>query len=77
MNYLYLKNTLINYLYINIRTGLLYDPLMLDYHCIYDENYPEKPDRIKVPYERCQFYGLTDKCINIPVKLKPLLIQLL
>ncbi len=50
---------------------------MLDYHCIYDENYPEKPDRIKVPYERCQFYGLTDKCINIPVKLKPLLIQLL
>ncbi len=40
---------------------------MLDFYCIFDEGYPEKPDRIKVPYERCQFYGLTDKCINIPV----------
>lgn len=49
------------------RTGLIYDPVMLDYKCEWDEQYPEKPDRIKKPYERCQFYGLTEKCIRIPV----------
>lgn len=49
------------------RTGLIYDPLMLDFHCEWDDQYPEKPDRIKKPYERCQFYGLTEKCVNIPV----------
>ncbi len=43
---------------------------MLDYHCEWDPIYPEKPERIKKPYERCQFYGLTEKCVNIPVSLK-------
>jgi hypothetical protein len=51
------------------RTGLIYDPLMLDYHCEWDPQYPEKPDRIKKPFERCQFYGLTEKCISLPVNL--------
>lgn len=40
---------------------------MLDYKCEWDEQYPEKPDRIKKPYERCQFYGLPEKCIRLPV----------
>lgn len=40
---------------------------MLDYKCDWDELYPEKPDRIKKPYERCQFYGLTEKCVRLPV----------
>jgi histone deacetylase 6 len=35
---------------------------MLDYHCLWDDNYPEKPDRIKKPFERCELYGLVDKC---------------
>ncbi|RNA32151.1 Histone deacetylase 6 [Brachionus plicatilis] len=48
------------------RTGLIYDPLMLDYNCLWDPIYPEKPDRIKKPYERCQFYGLVEQCVNIP-----------
>lgn len=43
---------------------------MLEYHCEWDPIYPEKPDRIKIPYERCQFYGLTEECINIPVLFK-------
>ena len=42
---------------------------MLDYYCEWDADYPEKPDRIKCPYERCQFYGLTEKCIHIPGRL--------
>ena len=52
------------------RTGLIYDPLMLDFHCLWDEQYPEKPDRIKKPYERCEFYGLTKKCVSLPVTNK-------
>ncbi len=40
---------------------------MLNYKCEWDEQYPEKPDRIKKPYERCQFYGLTEKCVRLPV----------
>nr|QDF21421.1 histone deacetylase 6 [Brachionus koreanus] len=51
------------------RTGLIYDPLMLDYHCLWDPIYPENPDRIKKPYERCQFYGLVEQCVNIPGRL--------
>ena len=43
---------------------------MLEYFCEWDEKYPEYPERIRSPYERCKFYGLTEKCINIPVNLK-------
>ena len=43
---------------------------MLNFYCEWDKDYPEKPDRIKKPYERCEFYGLTDKCIKIEVKIK-------
>jgi acetoin utilization deacetylase AcuC-like enzyme len=48
------------------RTGLIYDPLMLYFECEWDDQYPEKPDRIKKPYERCEFYGLTEKCVKLP-----------
>ncbi len=41
---------------------------MLEYHCTYDANYPEKPDRILKPYERCKFYNLVDKCVEIKVR---------
>jgi hypothetical protein len=40
----------------------------LEYHCLFDPIYPEKPDRILKPFERCQFYGLTEKCVKIEVK---------
>lgn len=47
------------------KTGLTYDPIMLEYHCEWDPIYPEKPDRILKPYERCKFYNLVDKCVDI------------
>ncbi len=40
---------------------------MLEYHCEWDPIYPEKPDRILKPYERCKFYNLVDKCVDIKV----------
>ena len=43
---------------------------MLEYHCEWDPIYPEKPDRILKPYERCKFYNLVDKCVEIKVKIK-------
>ena len=42
---------------------------MLEYHCEWDPIYPEKPDRILKPYERCKFYNLVDKCVDIKVNL--------
>lgn len=41
---------------------------MLEFHNLWDPIYPEKPERIKMPYERCEFYGLTKDCIRIPVE---------
>jgi hypothetical protein len=40
---------------------------MLEYHCEWDPIYPEKPDRILKPYERCQLYNLIEKCVDIKV----------
>ena len=51
-----------------IRTGLTYDSIMLNYKCMWDSLYPENPDRILKSYERCKFYNLIDKCIEIKVK---------
>lgn len=60
------------------RTGLIYDPLMLEFKCEWDDQYPEKPDRVQKPYERCELYGLSQKCVSLPVtfsqsNLKPLI----
>ena len=49
------------------RTGLAYDEIMLEHYCEWDDDRIERPDRIKEPFERCKFYGLVDKCIEIKV----------
>lgn len=49
------------------RTGLTYDPIMLEHYCEWDPQFPENPDRILQPYERCKFYGLIDECFEIKV----------
>jgi hypothetical protein len=40
---------------------------MLEYHCGYDINYPEKPERISAPFERCKIYNIVEKCVDIKV----------
>ncbi|ESP03569.1 hypothetical protein LOTGIDRAFT_137337, partial [Lottia gigantea] len=49
-------------------TGFLYDELMLQHQCEFDEKYPECPDRIRLPYERCKELGLIDRCVKIPTR---------
>ena len=49
------------------RTGLVYDEVMLSFFCDWDLNYPEHPDRIRKPFERCEFYGLVEKCVRLKV----------
>ncbi len=43
---------------------------MLNYKCMWDSLYPENPNRILKSYERCKFYNLVDKCIEIKVKIE-------
>lgn len=43
---------------------------MSEYHCLWDDNNVDKPERVKIPFERCKIYGLTDKCTRIEVHLK-------
>jgi histone deacetylase 6 len=59
------EKLILSWYVILLRTGITYDPLMLDYYCEWDPIYPEKPDRLLKPYERCQFYGLIDQCVDI------------
>lgn len=41
---------------------------MAEYHCLWDDECVDKPDRVTEPFQRCEFYGLTDKCVRISVK---------
>ncbi len=46
--------------------GIVYDERMLQHECEWDDH-PECPDRLKMAYERCQHYGLIDRCVPIMV----------
>ena len=51
--------------------GLVYDETMKEHICQWDQNFPEKPERLTLSYERCQHYGLVDRCVLIEVGLNP------
>src|SRR5581483_10107272 len=38
---------------------------MLEHHCIWDPDYPEKPERLSAVINRCQELGLIDRCVPI------------
>lgn len=48
--------------------GLLYDDQMLETHCIWVPTYPECPSRLKASVDRCRYYGLIERCIQIPTR---------
>ena len=50
------------------RIGFVYDERMLEHKCDWD-NHPEQPDRIRIPRERCLYYGLIEKCSIVPVRV--------
>ncbi|XP_035701530.1 histone deacetylase 6 isoform X3 [Folsomia candida] len=46
-------------------TGVVYDMKMLEHYCIWDPQYPEKPERLSAVIDRCQQLGLIDRCTPI------------
>lgn len=50
-------------------TGIVYDRSMADHRCLWDDNYPECPERFIKTLERCEELGLVDRCKIIEPRL--------
>lgn len=50
-------------------TGLVYDRFMAEHRCLWDEKYPECPERILRTLERCEELGLLKSCQIIESQL--------
>ncbi|XP_015795334.1 histone deacetylase 6 isoform X2 [Tetranychus urticae] len=46
----------------SIKTGLIFDVSMTEHKCIWDENYPESPDRFSRVLDKMKQLGLVDRC---------------
>ena len=49
--------------------GLLYDEFMAQHRCLWDDGFPERPERLTFPWKRCQELGLVERCKRIPVSI--------
>ena len=56
--------------YLSDRVGLIYNEQMKEHVNLWDDKYPEKPERITQPYARCEQYGLIERCVCIPVGIQ-------
>lgn len=50
-------------------TGLVTDAVMLEHRCLWDEQYPERPERLSCVLDRCRELGLTDRCRRVDAPL--------
>ncbi|XP_043492900.1 histone deacetylase 6 isoform X2 [Polistes fuscatus] len=50
------------YAVVRKETGIVYDRSMEDHKCLWDENYPECPERLTRILERCNELGLLNRC---------------
>lgn len=46
----------------NVSTGLFWDESMADFCCLYDTNFPERPERLLVILNRIKELGLHQRC---------------
>ncbi|KAG7171304.1 histone deacetylase 6-like [Homarus americanus] len=44
------------------KTGVVYDERMAQHRCLWDQNYPECPERLLHTLERCKDLGLLNRC---------------
>ncbi|XP_071547214.1 uncharacterized protein HDAC6 isoform X2 [Panulirus ornatus] len=44
------------------KTGVVYDERMAEHRCLWDENYPENPERLMVTLQRCKELGFLSRC---------------
>ncbi|XP_043222780.1 histone deacetylase 6-like [Amphibalanus amphitrite] len=49
-------------------TGLVYDERMLEHRCLWDDDFPEGPDRLQVIFDKCSQLGLVDRCQRVPAR---------
>ncbi|KAL0850817.1 hypothetical protein ABMA28_006740 [Loxostege sticticalis] len=47
-------------------TGFVTEPRMAEHRCLWDENYPECPERLTGVIERCKELNLIDQCKEFP-----------
>lgn len=47
---------------IRTETGLVYDKSMAEHRCLWDDNYPECPERFTRVFQRCEELGLVERC---------------
>ncbi|CAG7833830.1 unnamed protein product [Allacma fusca] len=47
-------------------TGVIYDMRMVEHRCLWDDGYPEKPDRFTAIIQRCNELGLFERCVSLP-----------
>lgn len=50
-------------------TGLVYDERFAEHRCLWDEGYPECPERFTRVLERCRELGLVDRCKMIEPRM--------
>lgn len=50
-------------------TGIVYDRSMAEHRCLWDDNYPECPERFTRVMERCEELDLIDRCKLIEPRL--------
>lgn len=50
-------------------TGLVYDRSMAEHCCLWDDNYPECPQRFTRVLERCEELGFVERCKIIEPRL--------
>ncbi|XP_049882101.1 histone deacetylase 6 isoform X1 [Pectinophora gossypiella] len=47
-------------------TGFVTEPRMAEHRCLWDDNYPECPERLTSVIERCKELGLIEQCRQFP-----------
>nr|XP_030702620.1 histone deacetylase 6 isoform X1 [Globicephala melas]XP_030702621.1 histone deacetylase 6 isoform X1 [Globicephala melas]XP_030702622.1 histone deacetylase 6 isoform X1 [Globicephala melas]XP_030702623.1 histone deacetylase 6 isoform X1 [Globicephala melas] len=50
------------------RTGLVYDPQMMDHYNLWDNHHPETPQRIKRIMHHLEELGLAGRCLALPAR---------
>ncbi|XP_042525135.1 histone deacetylase 6 isoform X3 [Dipodomys spectabilis] len=52
-----------------IGTGLVFDEQLNDFHCLWDDSYPENPERLHAIKEQLIQEGLVDRCVCFPARV--------
>jgi histone deacetylase 6 len=64
------SNALSSKLLIRKQTGIIYDDSMgVEHYCLWDQNYPESPERYSSVMNRCRELKLIERCLELTPRL--------